>query len=119
MPDLTLQPGRNYWLSAGAHSTGNYNTRTFFANALRDCNSTCFQPQITPGVKRDTSPTPTDWALTTRDYAFRIAVRQPPVMLPAIAPPTGPACRADADDSGTIEVADIFTFLSAWFAGCP
>ncbi|MBY0261537.1 MAG: hypothetical protein K2Q20_04300 [Phycisphaerales bacterium] len=32
----------------------------------------------------------------------------------------GPApCRADFDNNGTRNVADIFAFLSAWFAGCP
>ncbi|MBY0260900.1 MAG: hypothetical protein K2Q20_01050, partial [Phycisphaerales bacterium] len=27
--------------------------------------------------------------------------------------------RADFDRSGTRDVGDIFAFLSAWFAGCP
>ncbi len=32
----------------------------------------------------------------------------------------GPAsCRADFNLSGQLEVADIFSFLNAWFAGCP
>jgi hypothetical protein len=31
----------------------------------------------------------------------------------------GPHCRADFNGSGTIEVQDIFAFLSTWFAGCP
>ncbi len=30
-----------------------------------------------------------------------------------------PVCAADFDGSGTLAVADIFTFLNAWFAGCP
>jgi hypothetical protein len=28
-------------------------------------------------------------------------------------------CKADFNESGAIEVQDIFDFLSAWFAGCP
>jgi hypothetical protein len=42
-------------------------------------------------------------------------------MLPATGTPepSGPGCLADADGSGQVEVADIFTFLAAWFAGCP
>jgi len=28
-------------------------------------------------------------------------------------------CAADFDGNGTREVADIFAFLSLWFAGCP
>ncbi|HMN40040.1 MAG TPA: immunoglobulin domain-containing protein [Phycisphaerales bacterium] len=28
-------------------------------------------------------------------------------------------CAADFNQTGTLEVADIFTFLNAWFAGCP
>jgi hypothetical protein len=31
----------------------------------------------------------------------------------------GTACAADFNHSGTLEVADIFAFLNAWFAGCP
>ncbi len=121
MPGWALEPGKNYWISAGAHSTGNFSTRSYFANAIRPCDSACLQPKITPGAKRDTSPTPTPWAFTLRDYAFRVAVRQAPVMLPATGTPepSGPGCLADADGSGQVEVADIFTFLAAWFAGCP
>ena len=29
-----------------------------------------------------------------------------------------PACRADFNGDGVRNVADIFVFLSAWFAGC-
>ncbi len=28
-------------------------------------------------------------------------------------------CKADFNESGTLEVQDIFDYLSAWFAGCP
>jgi hypothetical protein len=38
---------------------------------------------------------------------------------PGTGPNAEPACMADADNNGTVEVSDIFTFLSAWFAGCP
>ncbi len=31
----------------------------------------------------------------------------------------GTTCAADFDNNGTLEVADIFTFLNAWFAGLP
>jgi hypothetical protein len=30
-----------------------------------------------------------------------------------------PVCRADFDGENGLEVADIFAFLNAWFAGCP
>jgi hypothetical protein len=30
-----------------------------------------------------------------------------------------PSCPADFNGSGTLNVPDIFAFLSAWFAGCP
>jgi hypothetical protein len=30
-----------------------------------------------------------------------------------------PGCRADFDESGGLAVADIFSFLNSWFAGCP
>lgn len=35
------------------------------------------------------------------------------------APVPSSTCTADYDGNGTVEVADIFTFLSAWFAGDP
>lgn len=121
MPGWTLLQGRNYWLAAGAHSTGNFNTSAFFAHSARPCTDPCRDPKITPGAIRETSPTPSSWAFTSRDYAFRIAIRQAPVMQPSTDPgtPSGPACLADSDGSGLVEVTDIFTFLSAWFAGCP
>ncbi len=28
-------------------------------------------------------------------------------------------CRADHDQSGTLEIGDVFSFLNGWFAGCP
>jgi hypothetical protein len=28
-------------------------------------------------------------------------------------------CPSDSNNSGALEVADIFAFLNAWFAGCP
>ncbi len=28
-------------------------------------------------------------------------------------------CRADHDQSGTLDIADVFSFLNGWFAGCP
>ncbi|HMN42452.1 MAG TPA: hypothetical protein PKE29_16550 [Phycisphaerales bacterium] len=31
----------------------------------------------------------------------------------------GEACPADFDHSGSLQVADVFAFLNAWFAGCP
>ncbi|MBY0261754.1 MAG: hypothetical protein K2Q20_05390, partial [Phycisphaerales bacterium] len=37
----------------------------------------------------------------------------------ACSPTTCKACAADFDGSGGRDVSDIFSFLSAWFAGCP
>ncbi len=34
-------------------------------------------------------------------------------------PGAGGSCPADFNHSGTIEIQDIFDFLSAWFSGCP
>jgi hypothetical protein len=31
----------------------------------------------------------------------------------------GIPCKSDHDRNGTLAVADIFAFLSDWFAGCP
>lgn len=119
-PDWILPDGQNFWISAGAHSTGNFQTRSFFANAIAPCTAPCPGPRITPGVVRDIGPTPTDWTLTSRDYAFRIAVRLPPDPVPVVGPGIpDPECLADSDGSGAVDVTDIFHFLAAWFGGCP
>jgi hypothetical protein len=118
-PNWILHEGRTYWLTAGAHSTGNFTTRSFFANAAADCPTSCNVVRISPGVKRDIAPTATQWAPTDRDYAFRVAVRLPQTPLAVVPGVPTPECAADVDGSGTVDVSDIFHFLSAWFTGCP
>jgi len=54
--------------------------------------------------------------LMANDFAMVVAVRN------TSGSTTGqstPMCRADFDRSGQIGVADIFSFLSEWFSGCP
>lgn len=125
-PRLLLAPAHNYWVSAGARSAGNFNANSFFAWSTYGCDpcngTNTFR--ITPGQHRTLRPPATEWADAnpTRDFAFTIAVRGPDA-IPSdeIDPPVGgtPDCAADANADGQIAVDDIFTFLAAWFAGCP
>lgn len=62
------------------------------------------------------------WALTN-DGRVIFAIRRTGgvidelVLAAQIAPPAPPACPADYDGSGVVEVADIFVYLEGWFAG--
>ena len=129
-PGLTLPAGRNYWVSAGAISTGNFNSNSFFAWSKYGCGpcNGVDTFRITPGQHRTLRPPATEWAevIPARDFAFLIAVRSP-IEIPQDddVPPDddaalpAPACLADANNDGNVGVEDIFAFLSAWFTGCP
>ncbi|MBX3406080.1 MAG: tandem-95 repeat protein [Phycisphaeraceae bacterium] len=118
--ELVLEPGA-YWISMGGHSGGAFAANAFFAYAADPCRD-CVVPHGYYGMKRNIAPLLDDqWGPTARDYAFRIGVRAPSIMTGFVGgTQSNPAhCVADADGSGVVDVADIFTFLSAWFAGCP
>ncbi len=126
-PAITLIGGRNYWLSAGAYSTGNFNANSFFAWSTPGCDACTGVNtfRITPAQHRTLRPPPTPWADASprRDCAFRIAAKAPDAIpTDTTLPPdygAQPGCLADANNDGTVAVDDIFTFLSAWFTGCP
>lgn len=117
----TLAPGRTLWFSAGSRNVGNANGRAYFANAA-SCDAPCTYV-LEPGVARlavaGAPPVQQAWAPTMRDYAFRIAVRNPVAMIIASPGPVSPSCAVDTDRSGVVDVRDIFEFLNLWFAGCP
>ncbi len=125
-PNISLCYCTNYWVSAGAYSTGSFVVNSYFANAVRGCDP-CATPhafRITPGQFRSIRPQSTQWADVNpkRDFAFRIAGRDPGMILSDTigqGPTATPACVADANNDGQVTVEDIFAFLSAWFAGCP
>lgn len=122
--DLVLQKGHNYWISAGVQGTGSFAQRAFFAY-VDDCPEPNCNVKISPGYSRRETPAPrTPWVEGTRDFAFRIIVapeKTGDLMIPpddSFGAPA-PACIADIDGTGDVTPTDLFTFLDAWFAGCP
>jgi len=123
-PDITLQGAHNYWVSAGARSTGNFNTNSFFAWSKYGCDpcNGVNTFRITPGQHKRLRPPATDWAdvIPPRDFAFRISAKAEDAIPTDTEGPFGtPDCIADANGNGEVAVDDIFAFLSAWFVGCP
>lgn len=119
---LTLQPGRNYWISAGVNGTGSFAQRAFFAYA-DDCPDPTCNIKISPGQSRRETPAPrTPWVEGTHDFAFRIFVSTPAEEVmnkDSYAVELPPGCVADLDHDGDSDVTDLFGFLDFWFAGCP
>ena len=125
----TLSSGQQYWLSIGVDDTFSFIERGYFCRN-RYCEDRCpinFNPgavidpaatYVTGGVDEWTSTKEfgSRWGSDGTDFSFTIAGE---AVAPATGPNAEPACMADADNNGTVEVSDIFTFLSAWFAGCP
>jgi len=118
--NLRLPAGRNYWIQFGAYSGGNFSTSAYFAHSTTDCED-CSAPRGSQGLGRIIAPiADAEWTPQGRDFAFRVAVHQPVLSQIVGGPFSSPeSCIGDADGSGDATVADIFTFLSAWFAGCP
>ena len=123
---LTLDSGRNYWLSAVVNGGGSLNGRTLFAYNDPTCrpNGVACPIRISPGQTRAILPVlAEEWTPGTRDYAFRIAVHMPVEVIDVVTAPTAtpatPVCLADTDRSGSVTVDDLFLFLSSWFVGCP
>ena len=123
-PDITLQGAHNYWVSAGARSTGNFSSNSFFAWSKYGCDpcNGVNTFRITPGQHKRLRPPATDWAdvIPPRDFAFRISAKAEDAIPTDTEGPFGtPDCIADANGNGEVAVDDIFAFLSAWFVGCP
>lgn len=127
--DCTLESGQQYWLSIGVQDTFSFIERGYFCRNSY-CEDRC-DINFNPGAVLDPAATyqtggVTEWTSTKEfgsrwgydgvDFAFTIAGK---FSDEANGPNAQPGCMADADGSGTVEVSDIFTFLSAWFAGCP
>jgi hypothetical protein len=123
---LCLEAGHNYWLSAGVNGDGAFTQHAFFAYNDPLCPHPGCDIKISPGQSRTLTPPPaTPWSPTTRDYAFRLfaepksmdTVIDPQIPVGSPAPAT--ACIADTDGNGVVDSDDLFSFLDAWFAGCP
>lgn len=121
-----LDPGRTYWLSAGATLSGSFATKSLFAFGERCCprgEIPCDYQLNAPQTRKQSAPS-TAWLTATpsRDLAFRIAVAPLPPgsgQSTSVAA-TPPPCPADIDLDGGYGVSDIFAFLTEWFAAaCP
>lgn len=126
---IVLPSGQQYWISIGVQDTFSFIERGFFCRN-RYCDSSCpimFNPgavidpaanYVNGGVPtwRSTKDFPTRWGNGGTDFSFLIAGT---AVQPATGPNAEPACVADANNDGAVDVSDIFHFLSVWFAGCP
>jgi hypothetical protein len=125
---LCLDPGRTYWISAGATLSGSFSTKSLFAFSERCCprgEIPCAFQMNRPQTRRQSAPS-TAWLPSTvsnlRDLAFRIAVEplEPGSGASTTSIAAEPDCPADLDFDGAYSVQDIFMFLSEWFtAACP
>jgi hypothetical protein len=118
-PGWTLLGGRTYWISSGSAPGGSLSGQSLFACAAPPCNATC-TTQITDGMYLNRSVSPLAWTPTGQEFAFRIAVRGTMGLVQAqAATPATPPCRQDINNSGAVDVQDIFDYLNLWFTGCP
>lgn len=119
---IRLDGGKQYWISVGVKHTFSINERAQFCYNS-DCRRSCLirfnegraLTAFTTETLRDGSVVP-GWAKVGNDFSFLIAAE--PVRSTA---PIGstPACAADFNVDGSINAADIFDYLNAWFTGCP
>lgn len=118
-PGWIAPAGRTLWLSAGVESTGSFVVGSRFALVNDECVE-C-EHRVAPAQIRSIRPIETDWTTMQPPgaLAFRIATRIATDPIPAASPGGAEACAADANGDGALAVDDIFTFLSAWFVGCP
>jgi hypothetical protein len=112
----TLLKGHTYWLSAGGLGGNSSNTRAYFAYSAPACPTAC-PTKLSKGVTRTIITGTEPWTPTTRDYAFRIAVKQP--FFGNNASSGSAACHTDVNHDGVTNVLDIFDFLNTWLSGCP
>ncbi|MBX3402635.1 MAG: hypothetical protein KF699_04395 [Phycisphaeraceae bacterium] len=127
-PGWFLPAGRNYWVSVAVQGSGSFLQRAYFAgNAPRCADQPGCAIRISQAAVRGQAVNSPGWTLIEQfaqvplDLSFLIAMKDPNAHATSgggtISNP--PRCIADADGDGTVSVADIFHFLSRWFAGCP
>jgi hypothetical protein len=127
--NCVLPGGQQYWLSIGVDDTFSFIERGYFCRNDY-CEDRCLI-NFNPGAVLDpnaayqvggvdewtsTADFGSRWGSDGVDFAFTIAGNTIEELTGGSA---DPVCQADADGNGIVEVVDIFTFLSAWFAGCP
>jgi hypothetical protein len=122
---LTLPAGLNYWLSIYAVSSGSVNERGYVLGASRcdapGCGGTPIK--LNPAAVSGLGFGITDFTWKKAnpiggfpfDLGFVVAVK--PLPIPGNINST-PGCSADFDNSGSVDVGDIFDYINAWFVGC-
>jgi len=123
---FTFESGKTYWIAAAGIGSPGPNNDAYFAFAAPRCpEDECYRLGNEGFAMSDfPSSTYPDWTPTSEvpglleanDFAMLIAVRNGGDMFTNGAVPV---CIADFDGSGQVGVADIFSFLSEWFSGCP
>ena len=121
---VTLQGGRNYWLSAYGLGNGSANQVAWFA-FNKDCKNPCLV-NFNDGAIRGPGIGEPDWIHYAeyagggkKNFAFIVAVEPAVDRTSQSGTSPGGTCAADINHSGSVTVQDVFDFLSAWFAGCP
>ncbi len=123
---FVFQKGKTYWLSAVGTGGNNTTNDAYFAFKAPKCpEDACYRlgnegyaksAYLNSGYPNWTPTSLVPGLLMANDFAMRVAVRNAPQSLMGTSTQN---CRADFDRSGAITVADIFSFLSEWFSGCP
>lgn len=117
-----LARGYSYWISVGAIDTFSFTERAYFC-CNYDCRRLGCLTRFNRGVKLTTAQqgshpsSPVGWVDAGCDFAFKIAGDY--LTIRDGSGNSGTACVADIDASGDVTPTDLFTFLDAWFTGCP
>ncbi len=117
---LIFEAGRNYWISLSVRDSFTVNERAFFAHVKQSCDP-CTTPtvwKIDPGMEIAPGRQIPNWQSAGADFAFLFASKKPVDALLVSPPPAAP-CWVDLNYNDTVDVPDLFLFLSAWFSGCP
>jgi len=119
---LDFAAGRNYWASLSVRDSFSAAERAYFAHVAPPCDA-CTDGnvwKIDPGMELSPGRQIPEWQSAGADFAFLIATKkQVEVGIPGPGGPREDECAVDVDRNDVVDVADIFVFLSAWFAGCP
>jgi len=119
---VLLTKGKTYWISVGAIDTFSFTEKAYFC-CNYDCRRLGCLTRFNRGVKLTTAQqgshpsSPVGWVDAYCDFAFLIAGEYNNIR--GGSGNVGTTCMADVDASGDVTVNDLFTFLNAWFTGCP
>ncbi len=120
----SLDAGQNYWLSIYLQGTGSVSERAFWT-FNQDCVDPSCLIKLSEGQWNGVQ-TNGDWESVSeftdgspRDFAFKIAIREPsPEFENTGTDPGVGTCAADYNNDGEVMVTDLLDFLSIWFNGC-